>query len=160
MHGRDTAGAFRSLTFTEQVQTVAHDLQASFWEESAIVIANSFGAYLFLHAQMLLPAYIGRVLLLSPIVGEFSNDEWAMGFSPPQPDKLRKMVESGNYSAPQHCEIHVGAQDWQSVPSNVLALANCLSIPVLIVPSTGHILDNGYVSDVLDRWLLVRTESV
>jgi hypothetical protein len=36
------------------------------------VVAVSFGAYLFLHAQTQLPAYPGQVLLLSPILGEFA----------------------------------------------------------------------------------------
>jgi hypothetical protein len=54
---------------------VAQDLRAHFWDESARVIANSFGAYLFLYAQARLPAFPGRVLLLSPIVSGFYDDK-------------------------------------------------------------------------------------
>ena len=68
--GRETVGEFKSLGFQAQVQTVASDLREYFWREDARVIANSFGAYLFLHAQALLgESYIGQVVLLSPIVG-------------------------------------------------------------------------------------------
>ena len=69
--GRGTRGEFRALPFMEQVALVANDLRTEFWHTQARVVANSFGAYLFLHAQTLMPPYIGRVLLLSPIVGEF-----------------------------------------------------------------------------------------
>ena len=86
--GRETVGTFSELVFSEQVAAVAQDLRAHFWDESARVIANSFGAYLFLHAQAGLPAFPGRVLLLSPIVGGFFDDSLGMGFVPPLAEKL------------------------------------------------------------------------
>ena len=67
--GRETRGDFRSMPFDEQIQTVMRDLQDHFWREQAQVICNSFGAYLFLHAQTEMASFPGRVLLLSPIVG-------------------------------------------------------------------------------------------
>ena len=69
--GRETVGEFRAAGFQVQVDTVAQDLREHFWHPGAHVICNSFGAYLFLHAQTQMPAYPGRVLLLSPIVGAF-----------------------------------------------------------------------------------------
>ena len=53
--GRELVGEFRKLAFSKQVEAVATDLQGSFWSPDARVIANSFGAYLFLHAQAQLP---------------------------------------------------------------------------------------------------------
>ena len=73
--GREARGDFRSLPFDEQIQTVMLDLQEHFWREQARVVCNSFGAYLFLHAQTQMASFPGRVLLLSPIVGEFSNEQ-------------------------------------------------------------------------------------
>ena len=73
--GRETVGDFARLSFQEQIELVAQDLKTDFWYEDSRVIANSYGAYLFLHAQTMLPAYVGKVLLLSPIVGEFSSGE-------------------------------------------------------------------------------------
>ncbi len=151
--GRETLEPFRALTFSQQVQIVANDLQSNFWHESDRVVANSFGAYLFLHAQLMMKPYVGRVLLLSPIVGEFSSDELGMGFSPPYPRKLREFAEEGKFPAPKECEIHVGEQDWQSVPNNVRALGECIDVPVTIVPNAGHNLGSAYVKSVLDRWL-------
>ena len=73
--GRETVGDFKRLDFNEQVAMIAEDLKANFWHEDARVIANSYGAYLFLHAQAMMDAFIGKVMLLSPIVGEFSNED-------------------------------------------------------------------------------------
>ena len=151
--GRETVGAFRTLPFREQVALVAHDLTSLYWHEDDRVIANSFGAYLFLNAQELMKPYIGRVLLLSPIVGEFSNEDSVLGFIPPQAGKLLDLAERGTYPAPKQCEIHVGEQDWQSNPSNVIKLAGYLGLDVTVVPNLGHMLGKSYVSAVLDRWL-------
>ncbi|MCF8211185.1 MAG: hypothetical protein K9K38_17555 [Rhodoferax sp.] len=151
--GRETVGEFRRIPFSQQIAIIAEDLTASHWQEDGLVIANSFGAYLFLNAQALLQPYIGKVLLLSPIVGEFSNEETNIGFIPPQSGKLLEIAESGNYPTPQHCEIHVGENDWQSNPSNVLQLAGLLGVEVSVVPNGGHNLSKTYVSEVLDRWL-------
>lgn len=151
--GRETVGDFKKLPFGEQVALVAQDLTTMFWHEDAKVIANSFGAYLFLHSQELMKPYIGSVLLLSPIVGEFENEETRMGFIPPQAEKLRMLAEKGNYPTPKTCEIHVGELDWQSNPNNVLKLAGLIDMDVTIVPNAGHMLDKKYVSAVLDRWL-------
>ena len=87
--GRETRGDFRSLPFDEQIATVGQDLKDHFWHADARVICNSFGAYLFLHGQTLMPSFPGRVLLLSPILGEFTNAQARTSFSPPRPTRLK-----------------------------------------------------------------------
>jgi alpha-beta hydrolase superfamily lysophospholipase len=151
--GRETVGEFRALPFGKQVELVAGDLASFYWHEDACVVANSFGAYLFLHAQASMTPYIGKVLLLSPIVGEFSNDEARVGFIPPQAEKLSKLAEGHAYPVPMKCEIHVGEHDWQSVPANVIKFARHLGLEVTVVSGAGHMLGKRYVSAVLDRWL-------
>ena len=151
--GRETVGEFKALSFQAQIDLVAKDLRIQCWHADGRVVANSYGAYLFLHAQAQLPPYIGKVLLLAPIVGEFSNEEAMMGFVPPRSGKLEALARSGNYPAPLDCEIHVGDRDWQSNPEAVVTLAGLLGLPVTVVPDTGHGLGSGYVGRVLDKWL-------
>jgi hypothetical protein len=67
--GRETRGEFKDLSFTDQVETVKEDLLNHFWIEDSRVIANSFGAYLFLHALAFIETDPCKVLLLSPTVG-------------------------------------------------------------------------------------------
>jgi pimeloyl-ACP methyl ester carboxylesterase len=93
--GRQTIGDFRALPFDEQVAVVAADLRHHFWRSDAQVVAISFGCYLFLHAQAQLPPFVGRVLLLSPIVGEFDHADQPVHFSPPLPNRLRELVAKG-----------------------------------------------------------------
>ncbi len=151
--GRETRDEFRKLPFGQQVDAVASDLQQKYWHPDSCVIAVSFGAYLFLHAQAQLPSFIGRVVLLSPIVGEFDSTELQMGFIPPRSLKLFELASSGQYPVPKQCEIHVGSEGWQSNPENVTQLGQLLNIPVHVVSNNGHMLDKSYVSALLDRWL-------
>ena len=116
------------------------------------MIANSFGGYLFLHAQAILPPYPGKVFLLSPIVGEFGDTEREMNFIPPYPEKLFNLIESKQMTAPLNAEIHTGELDWQSNPIAVKKLGDALSIPIHIVPGAGHGLPKEYVANVLDRF--------
>jgi len=151
--GRELIGEFRQLSFNEQVEAVANDLKSNFWDKDARVIANSFGAYLFLHAQAKLAPYPGSVILLSPIVGEFANQETEMNFIPPHSEQLLKLAKTNSYPAPLNCEIHVGAEDWQSNPTNVELFGSLTGLKVSVVPQAGHMLPKGYVSDLLDLWL-------
>lgn len=152
--GRETRGDFRSLPFSDQLELIRSDLRNHFWDEKAQVVCNSFGAYLFLHAQSEMEPFIGRVLLLAPIVGEFTSEQTRTSFSPPRPTKLKELAESGQFNTPVTCEIHVGEEDWQSIPANVLAFGDLTGIAVTVVPKGGHDLGKEYVGPLLDRWLL------
>lgn len=152
--GRETVGEFKSLGFQVQVQTVASDLREYFWREDARVIANSFGAYLFLHAQAIIgEPYIGKIVLLSPIIGEFANDDEArpMNFIPPYAEKLLELASTGEFPIPVKCEIHTGSEDWQSC-ANSKAFGAMVGIKIHVVEGAGHMLSKEYVSGVLDQW--------
>jgi alpha-beta hydrolase superfamily lysophospholipase len=151
--GRELVGEFRQLDFQQQVSLVANDLRENFWHEDARVVANSFGAYLFLHAQTQMLPYIGKVLLLSPIVGEFSDQARGMNFIPPRAEMLLQLAREGTFPVPKQCQIHVGSEDWQSNPSNVVALGELLGIDAHVVPNAGHMLPKEYVSAQLDKHL-------
>ena len=152
--GRETRGDFKDLGFNGQVSQVAQDLQDHLWTPDSKVIANSFGSYLFLHAQALLEPYPGKVVLLSPIVGEFGDSQREMNFIPPYAEKLFNLIEANQMTAPINAEIHTGELDWQSNPAAVQKLGEALSIPVHIVAGAGHGLPKEYVSNVLDRFLI------
>jgi pimeloyl-ACP methyl ester carboxylesterase len=151
--GRETRDDFKALSFTEQVQCVVQDLQQHFWSDGSMVVANSFGGYLFLHAQSQLPPYPGQVLLLSPIVGSFDDESRDMHFYPPQAERLFELIDAGQMVSPLHAEIHTGEHDWQSHPKAVQRLGEALGIPVHVVAGGEHRLPQRYVGDLLDRFL-------
>lgn len=150
--GRETVGDFKKLDFNDQVNTIANDIKLHFWREDAKIIANSFGGYLLLHALSKLTPYIGKILLLSPILGEFSSEEISMGFIPPYADRLGELASTNQYPAPMNCSFHVGSEDWQSNPANVTKFASLLGLPVTVVPRAGHQLPKDYVSSLLDNF--------
>jgi pimeloyl-ACP methyl ester carboxylesterase len=152
--GRETVGEFKSAGFTHQVEIVANDLKEYFWRENAHVICNSFGGYLFLHAQALIgEPYVGNVILLAPIIGEFADDDEVrpMNFIPPQAEKLLELATAGKFPVPVNCQIHVGSEDWQSCP-NAVAFGKLVGMKVNVVEGAGHGLPKDYVSKLLDQW--------
>ncbi|WP_310613812.1 hypothetical protein [Limnohabitans sp.] len=152
--GRETVGEFKDVGFSSQVEIIANDLKEYFWREDAKVISNSFGGYLFLHAQALIgEPYVGNVILLSPIVGEFANadEHRPMNFIPPQSEKLLELANAGKLPVPLKCEIHVGSEDWQSCP-NAVAFGKLVGVKVNVIEGAGHNLSKDYVSRLLDEW--------
>ena len=61
--GRETRGAFLKLNFQQQLDAICSDLQAEFWHEDAKLVAVSYGCYLFLHAQICMPASPGACVV-------------------------------------------------------------------------------------------------
>lgn len=151
--GRETAGAFQRLSFGEQIEAIAGDLLKDFWIDQARLVANSYGAYLFWHAQAKLPSFPGRVLLLSPVIGSARTPDGRMEFRPPRAERLMELAESGELQAPHQCEMHVGELDWQCPLDRLRPFCSALGVPPSEVPGGGHLLDRDYVSSVLDRWL-------
>ena len=154
LSGRETLGDFAKLPLHMQAQAIADDLQGKFWDGSAQVIANSYGAYLFLFAQSLMPAFPGKVILLSPVIGAVTGSSIGKaGFAPPYADRLMALARLGELVVPEHCEIHVGANDWQCPAERLSEFGRFTGVPVTIVPDSGHMLNHGYVSALLDHWL-------
>ena len=150
--GRETRGEFNRLAFDEQVEVISAEL-LDHWSASGRVVANSYGAYLFLHAQSRLEAFPGRVLLLSPIIGAFKDNETRRGFIPPRSEALLQLGRTGCFPNLKRCEIHVGSYDWQSDPESVKRFAIEIGADIHVAHGKGHTLGVEYVSGVLDRWL-------
>ncbi len=153
VHGRHLFGEFQRLRFSDQIQVIAEDLKHGFWNKNALVVANSFGAYLFLHAQTLLDPFPGKVLLLSPIIGATAAPGNGPRFSPPFAERLLQLAQGGELTIPSQCEIHVGEQDWQCQPERVQIFGKLTGMPVTIVLKGGHLLSHAYVGEMLDHWL-------
>ena len=151
--GRETRGAFLKLSFQQQLDAICRDLQDDFWSAEAKLVAVSYGCYLFLHAQLYMPAFPGRVLLLSPVLGGAFASSVGVGFIPPRADQLGQAAMSQEFPILDKAEIHVGSEDWQSNPDAIWKFGEAFSIPVTIVPGKGHMLGSDYVGQLLDRWL-------
>ena len=151
--GQESRGAFLKLTFQQQLDAICRDLQENFWHEGARLVAVSYGCYLYLHAQLEMPAFPGRVMLLSPVLGSAYAASVGISFYPPRADRLSEAMEAQCFPAFSQAEIHVGSEDWQSNPEAISKFGEAFSIPVTIVPGKGHMLGSDYVGQLLDRWL-------
>ncbi len=68
--------------------------------------------------------------------------------------RLFELASKGLYPTPKSCQIHVGSQDWQSIPDNVTAFAALVSAQVTVLEGAGHSLPKEYVASLLDTWLI------
>jgi hypothetical protein len=148
--GRELVDDFRILQFQQQIECVVNDLLTYFWHKDSYVIANSFGAYLFLHAQTQLFPYAGKVTLLSPIIGEFAITKSQLNFIPPRSSKLFEIARTGQFPILNQCQVFIGSQDWQSNPENVNTFCQLLNIKLTVVQNARHSLPKEYVSSLLN----------
>ena len=153
LSGRETIGAFKKLRFGEQVDAVKQDLVERFWVPEAQVIANSFGGYLFLHAQLGLAPFPGRVLLLSPTIGSTEQSTTGMRFYPPRADILKQTAKAGRFPKLDNIEVHVGEEDWQAGPKSIVEFCKAAGVQVHVVPGRGHTLGADYVGALLESWI-------
>lgn len=153
LSGRETIGEFKKLRFGEQVDTVKKDLIELFWRPEARVIANSFGGYLFLHAQIGLEPFPGRVLLLSPITGSMDQSATGVRFYPPRANVLRQIAQADGFPKLRIIEAHVGEEDWQAGPHALVEFCEAVGIELHVVPGRGHMIGSDYVGTLLDTWL-------
>ena len=152
--GRETRGDFQKYNFQDKIDLVANDLEQHFWYEEAKVVVNSFGAYLFPHAQLQIKPYPGKVLILSPIIAGSNHDETMMRFSPPpRADVLAHAVKDGVFPCPLFAQIHVGSEDWQSGPEGVVSFGDTTGMQVNLVENQGHMLSIDYVGRLLNSHL-------
>ena len=151
--GRETLGEFQKYSFQEKIDVVANDLSEHFWYEDAKLIVNSFGAYLFFHAQLQMKPHPGQVLVLSPIIGGSNDYETMMRFYPPRADALVQAATDGVFPCPLNAQIHVGSEDWQSGPAGVVSFGDATGMPVSVVDKQGHMLSVDYVGGLLDEFL-------
>jgi hypothetical protein len=152
--GREMSGDFMKLAFQAQLDLISRDLQDSFWHEKAKVIAVSYGAYLLLHVLADLARFPGHILLLSPVLGGFTDAKTMRDFSPPRSKRLMELSGNSDFPNPVKMEVHVGDQDWQSPSQMVIDFCNTVECEHTLVKGKGHELGKGYVGSVLDKWLL------
>lgn len=148
LEGRELVGDFARLAIAEQLDLIWQDLAS---RPEHLVVAVSYGAYLYLHTQIN-RVHQGAALLLSPVVGAASVPQGGLGFIPPRADTLLQLAERGNYPALPKCQVHVGANDWQAAQAQ--RFAQLAGMACSVVPGAGHALPHDYVIQQLGALLL------
>ena len=160
--GRETRGDFQKYSFQDKIDLVANDLEQHFWYEEAKVIVNSFGAYLFLHAQLQIKPYPGKVLILSPIIGGSNHDETMMRFYPPRADVLAHAVKDGVFPCPLNCCRYTWAQKTGRAAQRAsMSFGEAAGMTGgALLTDQGHMLSVDYVGGLLDELLMKSTNKL
>lgn len=144
--GRVLEGEFLKLTFPEQIELISEDLQNCDSKVTPL-IAHSFGGYLALHAILANRGYIGRVLLISPIVSAIVGN--GRMFRPPQSKKIVHSLDAGTFPK-LDIRIVVGDLDWQSPIEICKQITESSGGSIHIAQGKGHQLGAEVVKHELD----------
>ena len=147
---RDQSNPFASLSFLDQVEVIQHDLQSRFWTPEALVIGNSFGAYLIAHAILQLENFPGKCLVLSPVLGAVKTT--GMLFKPPKSGALKDAIEARSFPFIV-LDILVGSRDEHFLPDVAEKLSQITKGEITVIDDEDHRLNHKTVNATLNSWL-------
>jgi hypothetical protein len=123
------------------------------------IIANSYGAYLFLQTLIDRPPLPAKVLLLSPVLGRAMDTERMLFSRPPREKTLRAAIEARRLGMPEQMQIVTGREDEVCDWKLAEKYAAGLNISSSILDGRGHMLDPVIVSRAVDNFLASRPQS-
>ena len=141
---------FLQQSFDDQVNSVRKfcDIGEGF------IIANSYGAYLFLQSLIDQPPLLVNVMLLSPVLGRAMDSERMLFSRPPREKTLRTAIESRRLGIPPHMEIVTGKDDevcdWQLAQK----FSTAMDISIAVLDGEGHMISPEKVSQAVDSFLM------
>ena len=147
---RDQSNPFASLSFQQQVEVIQHDLQTHFWTPEALVIGNSFGAYLIAHSILQLGNFPGKCLFLSPVLGAVKTT--GMLFKPPKSGVLKDAIENRSFPL-IILDILAGSTDEHFLPVEAEQLSDQTNGSLSIIEGQGHQIEPLIIKAKLDAWL-------
>ena len=147
---RDQSNPFASLAFQQQVEVIQHDLQTHFWTPEALVIRNSFGAYLIAHSILRLGEFPGKCLFLSPVLGAVKAT--GMLFKPPKCGVLKDAIENRSFPS-IILDILAGSRDEHFLPVEAEQLSDQTNGSLSIIKGQGHQIEPLIIKAKLDAWL-------
>jgi hypothetical protein len=145
------SSSFSKLKFSEQISNIREKLNDFQHNGGHLVIANSFGAYFFLHCVLNNPKLGNlRSLLLSPVLGQ--SQLGGLGRIPPQALKLKTHLKAKQLSI-KDSSILAGSIDpvinWQMIGF----LQKYDSVKVIIAKGENHQINPDIVQAFIDRWI-------
>jgi len=151
LYGLDLSHEFLTREFTQQVAEVALALRKA-RVLSSPVIANSYGAYLVLHALLSRKIEISNLVLISPILGScYSGNRF---FKPPFSQHLNTLMSETASNLPRRTTIIWGAED-ESIDQNGIKklTSQCNDIHLIEIDKQEHHIDKQILAETLDRIL-------
>jgi hypothetical protein len=155
VYGREILSNFAHLHFPQQLQIIKNDIRTLFWREESNLIGNSYGAYLLLHALAeIAAAFPGRILLLSPVLGQAIDKQNLFLSRPPRAKKLLQLAKTQKFPLPRYLEIHTGAEDNGCDPILAQKISALLTnSKIFIIKGEGHKLNKTYINSVIRKFI-------
>ncbi len=152
LSGQEITPTFEQQPFSDQIQQVRGAIVSEHFHDSGLIVAHSYGAHLCLSALADLPAYPGRLLLISPVFRSVRSG--FNSFRPPGAKSLAQAIDSGSFPCPTgRVSILSGELDWQVPTDGLQRLASVVRADFELVPQAEHQLPHQVVRDWLDRVL-------
>ena len=139
------------LSVDEQINTVTE-----FCKPATHLIANSYGAYLWLLSRIDATPSDTRVLLLSPVMGRATDPEKMLSSRPPRLRGLESAISDARLVLPEQIRVVTGRDD--QVCTHQTALAQCAKLGVedlSIIEGEGHNMSHALVSKTIAEFLNV-----
>lgn len=133
----------------EQVNVVA-----KFCEPATHLIANSYGAYLWLLSRIDAAPSDTRILLLSPVMGRAMDPQQMLSSRPPRLRSLESAITDGRLVLPQQVRIVTGRDDDVCTYQTTIAQCRTIGIQDLsIIEDEGHNISHDLVSKTIAGFL-------
>jgi len=141
--------SFLQLSFYGQV-SVVRQLLDEFDGENTKVIANSYGAYLLLHALIDAPSYQFRGLLLSPAIGGVLNSNSLAYARQPSTNRFDEALIDRAFTKPRYLALYIGDLDVGYDFARFSDLNESMELDLLeVIPGQGHMIDRDVVKTTL-----------
>ena len=141
--------SFLSADFLEQIEVVREFCA----EEGAYIIANSYGAYLFLQSLIDQPPIESKVMLLSPVFGRVNSEKRMLISRPPGEKTLKSAIMEARLGLPEHLEILTGSDDETCDASLAEETAHMLGVEVCVLQNEGHMITPSKVISAVEAFL-------
>lgn len=137
------------LSVDEQINTVTN-----FCKPATHLIANSYGAYLWLLSRINAAPSDTRVLLLSPVMGRAIDPEKMLSSRPPRFRGFENAISKDRITLPQQVRVVTGRDD--DVCTYQTAIAQCRKLGIenlSIIEGEGHNISHALVSKTVADFL-------
>ena len=121
--------------------------------DDGYIIANSYGAYLFLQSLIDQPPIESKVMLLSPVLGRVNSEKRMLISRPPGEKALKSAIIEARLGLPEHLEILTGSDDETCDASLAQETAHMLGVKVCVLQNEGHMITPSKVISAVEAFL-------
>lgn len=142
-------GELHRLSVDEQINVVTE-----FCKPATHLIANSYGAYLWLLSRINAPPSDKRVLLLSPVMGRAIDPEKMLASRPPRLRGLESAIDEGRLVLPKQVCVVTGRED--EVCDYRTAITQCAKLDVAdikVIDGESHNMSHRVVTSSISSFL-------